>query len=349
VWGLPPELRILAYEERKPMLRVVRLPEATVEPAPVSLDTGYALDHCFRREGWIAFRPNVDAWGLPVPFGAPPFLIARDAHVVCAGLDPKTVWLRGRDDSSIAAYDGVVHEIARRVDLPDDFPAQEFYVVAETAAGFLLGRGYDGGLYRWEPGEQPTLLLDQVQPRAVDPIGTTVLCWRHSSEEIVLFDLRQVAQVAVPKAAEARWPFHQFAFSPDGAWLAVDLDCSIERTEEQMFARLREVASGGGRYEPQAHRLGIIRCADGAMTVAEGEYDNFANLVWSLDSEWIVFSTLSRREACGRSDRPRPSSNRSSSSGTHPRCSATYPTCSPNRDTRRNSGRLGECSGPPTG
>jgi hypothetical protein len=34
-----------------------------------------------------------------------------------------------------------------------------------------------------------------------------------------------------------------------------------------------------------------VRCADGALTIAEQEFDNFANLVWSLDSEWIVFST----------------------------------------------------------
>lgn len=49
VWWLGDEVGEV-QDERKPMLRVVRLPEGTVEPAPVSLDTGYALDDCLRRE-----------------------------------------------------------------------------------------------------------------------------------------------------------------------------------------------------------------------------------------------------------------------------------------------------------
>lgn len=63
------------------------------------------------------------------------------------------------------------------------------------------------------------------------------------------------------------------------------------RPPKKRSSRLRQVALGQGKYELQPHRLGIIRSADGALTIADGVYDNFANIVWSLDSEWIVLST----------------------------------------------------------
>ena len=48
-----------------------------------------------------------------------------------------------------------------------------------------------------------------------------------------------------------------------------------------------------------------MRCSDGALTIADVAYDNFANIAWSLDSEWIVLTTpfaphglwLTRRDA----------------------------------------------------
>jgi len=54
------------HDERKPMLRVVRLPEGTGEPAPVSLDTGHALDDCLRRDGWIEDRERLRGCRRPV-------------------------------------------------------------------------------------------------------------------------------------------------------------------------------------------------------------------------------------------------------------------------------------------
>jgi len=41
---IAPDLRLLRYAPTRPMLRVVRLPDAVADPAPVSLVTGYALD-----------------------------------------------------------------------------------------------------------------------------------------------------------------------------------------------------------------------------------------------------------------------------------------------------------------
>jgi hypothetical protein len=58
VWWLGDEVGEM-HDERKPMLRVVRLPVGTVEPAPVSLDTGYALDDCLRRDGRIEDRERL--------------------------------------------------------------------------------------------------------------------------------------------------------------------------------------------------------------------------------------------------------------------------------------------------
>jgi hypothetical protein len=86
-----PDLPLLGYAPTRPMLRVVRLPDAVAEAAPVSLDTGHALDDCIRRDGWLVFTPNVNVWGLPVPFGERPFRVATDTHVVATGADPRTV------------------------------------------------------------------------------------------------------------------------------------------------------------------------------------------------------------------------------------------------------------------
>ena len=74
--GLP-ELTLLGYAERPPMLRLIRVADQAVESAPASIDRGYALDDCLLRDGWIAFRPNDEVWGLPLPPGGEPFLVGK--------------------------------------------------------------------------------------------------------------------------------------------------------------------------------------------------------------------------------------------------------------------------------
>jgi hypothetical protein len=98
--------------------------------------------------------------------------------------------------------------------------------------------------------------------------------------------------VTVQKPEGSRWSVRLGVFSPDATWLAVDLDYSPAVAPEEALARIAEIALGrGGDYELQPHRLGIIRCADGAMTIASGVYDNFATIVWTRDGEWIVLTT----------------------------------------------------------
>jgi hypothetical protein len=281
-----PELRLLGYHERRPMLRVVRLGEAAFEAAPVSLDTGYALDECVRRDGWIVFTPDLDVWGVPVPFGAPPFAVAPRTGVVAAGLDPRTVWLRGHGSAMVSEYDGIARSVRRELELPAEIEAGQLQIRAETERGFILG---GRGLYEWEPGSKPRLLLDGVDVASVDSTRRYVSTRRRESDELVLFDLQGGSETVVTKREGARWSRSEF--SPDGRWLAIDLDYSRARTREEDDALLRDVITARARYEPQPHRLAIIRCSDGAMTIAEGEYDNFPYpLVWSLDSEWLVFS-----------------------------------------------------------
>lgn len=269
------------------MLRVVRLPDAAAGPAPVSVDTGYALDDCIRREGWLVFTPNINVWGLPLPFGERPFEVAADTHVVATGLDPRTVWLHRRESPTISEYDGVGREVRQEIELP----GPQFSVTAATRSGFVLHDDHSR-LYQWEPPREPRLLLDDVGPSAADEANRRLACLRFASDELVILDLADGSHVAVPKPEGAHWAVRLGVFSPDGNWLAVDLDYSPEISQEESLARIRQIALGqGGGYEPQPHRLGIIRCADGAMTIADGVYDNFANLTWSLDSEWIVFTT----------------------------------------------------------
>jgi hypothetical protein len=52
--GETPVLRLLGYHERPPALRVIRVRDRCFEPAPASIDVGYALDACLSREGWAA-------------------------------------------------------------------------------------------------------------------------------------------------------------------------------------------------------------------------------------------------------------------------------------------------------
>jgi hypothetical protein len=284
-----PELRLLGYQERKPMLRVVRLPDATIEPAPVSLDTGYALDECLRRDGWLAFEPNNVAWGISAQFDEQPFLIGRDAWHISPALDPATIWFRSREKPVLTEYDGRNRRVRRELELPLELADEWARPVGEVASGLLIGG--DSGLFEWQPPAEPRLLLDGFSPAALEPIRQTVVCLGFETGELVLYDVGRATMVSVPKPEGARWPLFPTSFSPDGAWLAVDLDYSPESSDEELDQRLKDVIRGRSTYEPVEHRLGIIRCADGAMTIADGSYDNFAKLVWSLDSEWVVFNT----------------------------------------------------------
>ena len=145
-----PDLRLLAYSATRPMLRVMRLPARTHEPAPMSLDTGYALDGCIRREGWVAFNPAPGMYGLPLPFGERPFRISREEHSVLAtGTDSRTVWLGSLGERRIEEYDGVARETRRELELPG--PARE--LVAATANAFVLHRA--DGLLLWAPPGEP--------------------------------------------------------------------------------------------------------------------------------------------------------------------------------------------------
>jgi hypothetical protein len=281
-----PDLRLLAYAPTKPMLRVVRLPKATAEPAPVSLDTGFGLDRCIRRDGWLVFTPNVDVYELPLPFGERPFRVATDTHVVAAGVDQRTVWLRERSSPTIAEYDGVTREVRRQVELP----GPEFYVSAATRSGFVLG--HEEGLYLWELSQPPRLLLDDAAGGRANEQHTRIICWRFSTDEAVILDLSNESQVTVRPPEGSRWGSGIGIFSPDGQWLAVDLDYSAPKTQAESMATIHAIASGANvAYEPQPRRLGVIRCADGTLTLADRVHDNFANIVWSRDSKWIIFTT----------------------------------------------------------
>jgi hypothetical protein len=281
-----PDLRLLGYAPTRPMLRVLRLPDAVAEPAPVSLDTGYALDDCLRRDGWLVFAPNINVWGLPLPFGERPFRVATETWVVATGADPRTVWLHGRDSPTVAEYDGVAREVRREIELP----GARFSVAAVTPSGFLIHDDHSG-LYAWEPSQPPRLLLDDIGGGVCDEGHTRMVCRRLSTDELIILDLNNGSHVTVARPEGCRWAVRVGVFSPDGALLAVDLDYSPEIAQEEALARIRQVALGQGKYELQPHRLGIIRCADGALTIADGVYDNYASIVWSLDSGWIVFAT----------------------------------------------------------
>jgi len=121
---------------------------------------------------------------------------------------------------------------------------------------------------------------------------TRIACRRFSTDEVVILDLNDESHVTVQPPEGSRWGVRLGVFSPDGDWLAVDLDYSPPKTEAESMAAIRSIASGENvTYEPRQQRLGVIRCADGALTLADRAHDNFANIIWSRDSNWIIFST----------------------------------------------------------
>jgi hypothetical protein len=283
-----PDLRILAYHERKPMLRVVRVAAASFEAAPVSLDTGYALDDCLRLDGWFAFQPNQNVWGVPLPLGEDPFLIAKDTQIVCAARHRRSVWLQGRSQHAVTEYDGVARQFRRQIDLPGADDEWPWYLRAELADGFLVGWKHD--LFHWSPPGEPRVLLEGgFASGPVDTTGTRLAYRSGSDDGFSLLDLKSGDRIPVATPADAQRG--RTAFSPDGRWLAVDLDYSRPKTVEESMATIRAIASGQRvKYEPEPHRLGIVRCSDGEVIVTEGVYDNFPNLVWSRDSSWILLS-----------------------------------------------------------
>lgn len=289
-----PALQILGYQETPPHLRVLRLPEATIEPPPVRLDPAdCALDRAFVRDGWIAFAPNQEVWGAPLPLGRPAFHVGRWWDCVPSP-NPQRVWLanpvepdpNSRTDRNsttvLVEYDGVRRREVHRYELP-----QPLRLEAAVEEGWILRERDDGhrsvqdGMWLWPWRESGGT---RVAP------GSTVLDAHRSllavaqrDGELALVDAASKSEMPVIRPSDGRWdPFG--SFSPDGASFAIGI--REERDDEVADGAFLGTPSRA----PAWTRLSLIDAITGAATLVGGRFDGFASApVWSRDSTWLMF------------------------------------------------------------
>jgi hypothetical protein len=277
-----PQLRLLGYMSGRPHIRLVHVPEAVVEPAPVPLNgSGEAFDFALRRDGWIAFG-GFTVWGMPVPLEGEAFKVGRSFGFLRSE-NPRAIWVTdghrsAEEGQAFLEYDGVARTVVDRVDVPRGYGMFD----ARGTDAFVRDRQDCEWLLDRRSGRLSPISYDDVPAL----LGERRLC---GGREWVFID-DQGARTPVDPLPEGQPALSEFgSFSPDWRYFAVDLDVS---DRSRVIPSMIDIAHGLVRYEPVPHRLVIIDCLNGAIAVAEGVFDDFASeFVWSLDSEWVVFST----------------------------------------------------------
>ena len=276
VEGSPiPRLRLLGYYSSRPHLRLIRLPECQVEPSPVPVNrASSALDRCVRREGWIAFHAQ-EVWGVPIPLEGKAFQVGPTFSCI-ASQNERAIWMdapvQPEELRTYVEYDGVAREVTDERSLP-----KYGHLEADVPAGLVIVEP-DNALSLWERGASERVPLDL---DAVGPPGW--LCVSEAPECFYRADGTPVRSALPIEGTPQAW---SSSFSPDGSYAAVDIDVSGPRAIPSMI----DIVQGRAKYTPKPHRLALIECSTGDVTIADGVFDNFASApVWSHDSEWLVF------------------------------------------------------------
>jgi hypothetical protein len=289
-----PVFRVLGYQQSRPYLRVLRLPEETVEPSPVSVNADVALDRGFTREGWLVFNAFADIRGVPVPLEGRAFRVGRWWDCVPAP-NPRTVWLANPgpkfDESAptiIAEYDGVARRERARRKL-----TRSLRLEAAVVDG-LIFRGHDHGnrdddtlwIWTWESED-----VEAFSPGlAVVAAHDALLAVADRDKRLSILDTGTRRSTPVVKPAVGEWA-SKGSFSPDGRWLALgyeegmeDADGDLPITVTDPFAVLAELS------RPSWTKLAFVDTATGPSVVAEGRFNDFATSpVWTADSRWVIF------------------------------------------------------------
>jgi hypothetical protein len=315
-------------------LRLLRLPEETIEPSPVPLNgASAALDRGFARDGWLVFNPVEEVWGVPVPLEGRAFRVGRWWDCVPA-LNPRTIWLAnpvgpdanaGLDHDAptlVVEYDGVLRQEVRRLEL-----SQSLRLEAAVPDGLILrpslvtgDRDNDVLLLRPWHSDEARLLTSGWD---VVACHDSLLAVEHRDGDLTLVDTATRTEVPVGKPLPGEWRFSG-SFAPDGAWLAMSVH---EESTETWYAdrlpdeayppqgedlgpwfasRLQDPAylatakeTGKRLSEPRWTRLALIDCATGAVTMTEDRFDGGASTpLWSQDGSWLIFNTATRMFAC---------------------------------------------------
>ena len=283
-----PEIVLLAYEEKRPFLRLVRVTQGLVEPAPVSLDrASAAIDECLPREGWLACAAHDEIWGIPSSFKDPAFRVGR-SWGLAPGDHPRTLWLApegGYDGrpSRFIEYDGVARAARRAVELEPGLglaaAVRQGLVVAPVETGVLY-------LHSWTDERRTKLVVGN----AVLAQHRDLLAVEVDHRELVIFDVERRTSLPVPRPSGSRWGMLS-SFSPDGKLLAIAVEPDRSLSVEEALAAAAAAITTEEPYEREPTRLALIDTTTGEVRLATRDFDNFATTpIWSPDGASAFFA-----------------------------------------------------------
>jgi hypothetical protein len=269
--GLP-DLKLLAARSTPPVLQLVHLAQQDFEPWPVRLDQMVSgPDGVVVRDGWLAFGGQ-EIWGTPSPPEGKAFFVGeqwgwgpgRSARTIMYGAnraDPEAI------PSRFVEYDGIAREIVDTIEIERGL----LRLAAVVPLGLVLWSDDGLRLREWDDDQLSMLVEGWVDVHA----SWESLLVLTDDSSLSLLDVETGRRNTVPKPPAGEWSTLAGAFSPDGAYYAVD------------FVEGEESRRG---------RLALIRCADGDVIPIAGEFEGGATgIVWSDDGEWIVFHASGRR------------------------------------------------------
>jgi hypothetical protein len=290
-----PTLRILGYESRPPLLRVIRLAEAGIEPAPVSLDQPDAIDLCIRLDGWMALQAGVTFWrvGNQLVHGA---LRLGEGRAAMPSLDRQGLWIdesptAGPDAGTVsrfAEYDG--EGSARRSVV---YP-RKIRLVTEQPEGLVISDPESGaiGLLAWDTDHITRL----TQADAVVAAGHRRLVL-DSDYHLSVFDLGTGDSRMIQQPDGREWQLHGLSLSHDEGWCAGAL---IPALDDDPLAGVKAVVKSvaAGKAAPvstDSFQLALAATSSGAVRLTDEIIEGqLVSLVWSADGGYVVFSSTQR-------------------------------------------------------
>jgi hypothetical protein len=278
---------VLGYAQARPHLRVLRLPDETVEPSPVRLDAARnALDGAVKRSGWVAVLPNEEQWAVSLPLAGRAQRFGRWWDCV-PSLDPRRVWCaaevheddwKGRPSTPTRAveYDGVERRIVRELALP---PGSRLH--AHVPAGLVFTGEHEQALQFWDIEQQRASRLVGTVDLVASCEATLAVLF---PKQLVLFDTGTGQQRRVHKPLPGGWERYNASFSPDGTRLALAIRAEPDPPPDDIGAAIARL------HQPRWTRLALIDVATAKAHLVDGRFDNFASTpVWSNDGRWLLF------------------------------------------------------------
>ena len=279
-----PDLTLLGYSDRRPLLRIIRLSDRSVEPAGSALAKSIGFSRMFLRNGWIAVDCHQELWSIPLPMTAAGTLIARGMFDFAPSLDPANFWLAANTRNSGARVLVEIDGRGRSVSSPIPVEAGT-RLHAVTPMGFVTG-SEDAGLRLLESDGTTSRSVPGLEGdwQVIGAHGSTVVA-EHRGHELAIVDLEHEQVLTVDRPGDGPWG-NGAEFSPDGQTVAIE----VRRDALSPSLPFTEAIAG-----PASHRrawLVLIDVASGTPQVCEGEFESFAYVpVWSRDGQWIVFAS----------------------------------------------------------